>query len=388
MTRGKLVLIVGHSFVKWAERRAEAAWEPHLGLRSTNVQWYGEGGMKWSQILPVVLSTGLRPDVLVIHAGGNDLGLQRSVDLLSSMKEHISALQKITSATVMFSGITERCVWRWGDGRKSNKARKFINSAMAQYTADNGGVFIDNKEIKHERGELFRISINLLVVKVHKVKSFCWGQVAEEPWIITYNKMLFRVIISPQNIQKVRLDPVPDSVDGLKLELKSRLQLKDPFDLQYEDEDFHDFCNLTCIADLSKDKTANQRMRTAALLGLPWYMRETPSKFLKICEPSDREEDEIKGVVIGILVVVENVMEPLPAFYNDVALVIEEEVVMRHLSDIPNAFLNLMGLVYALNLNYPRELKFTFEVIQRLFIGVGSESCTARVHSLKSKLLR
>lgn len=59
----------------------------------------------------------------------------------------------------------------------------------------------------------------------------------------------------------------------------------------------------------------------------------------------------IKGVVIGILVVVENVMEPLPEFYNDVALVIEEEVVMRHLSDIPNAFLNLMGLVYALNLD-------------------------------------
>ncbi|XP_065131505.1 uncharacterized protein [Paramisgurnus dabryanus] len=104
--------------------------------------------------------------------------------------------------------------------------------------------------------------------------------------------------------------------------------------------------------------------------------------------PSDRDEDVIKGMVIGILVVVENVMEPLPEFYNDVALVIEEEVVMRHLSDIPNAFLNLMGLVYALNLDYPKELKFTFEVIQRLFIGVGSESCTARVHSLKSKLLR
>ncbi len=92
--------------------------------------------------------------------------------------------------------------------------------------------------------------------------------------------------------------------------------------------------------------------------------------------------------MIGILVVVEDVMDPLPAFYNDVALMIEEEVVMRHLSDIPNAFLNLMGLVYALNLDYPKELKFTFEVIQHLFIGVGSDSCSARVHSLKSKLLR
>ncbi|XP_057184230.1 sterile alpha motif domain-containing protein 3-like [Triplophysa rosa] len=475
--------------------------------------------------------------------------------------------------------------------------------------------------------------------------------------------MLFRVIISPQNIKKVRLDPVPDSVDGLKFELKSRLQLKDPFDLQYEDEDFHDFCNLTCLADLPKDKVtlkvlstpcpdtssdssldtailsessspltssasihsesyaarsqpwptafpiplfvydAELRLRQGneafrkygTLLSIPrdmkieileklaetiysykaypgneeiesvasaliekhpclkepsstsgWYgwkisikfkmgnyrqkLRDAGCQELKVnsekrglgetrgkrnkvkkprrCEtnflpdlpqgkdregldkerdqiavemtkrtpditfvdaamsstyslrrqevieeeppvsqmkvrwptlfterqiskeftrlvskdlsksffegldghiskliqlfrskryedipeitsileslhkdPSDREEDVIKGVVIGILVVVENVIEPLPSFYNDV-------VVMRHLRDIPNAFLNLMGLVYALNLDYPKELKFTCEVIQHLFIGLGSDSCTARVHSLKSKLLQ
>ncbi|KAA0716598.1 hypothetical protein E1301_Tti019190 [Triplophysa tibetana] len=64
-------------------------------------------------------------------------------------------------------------------------------------------------------------------------------------------------------------------------------------------------------------------MKTAALLGLQWYMREISSKFMKICEPSDLEEDVIKGVVIGILVVVENVMEPLPALYKDVALTAE-----------------------------------------------------------------
>lgn len=149
-------MIVGHSFVKWAERRAEASWEPNLGLQSTRVQWLGKGGMRWSQLLPAVLSSGLRPDVLVIHAGGNDLGLLRSLDLLSSMKEDVSALQKITNATVIFSGITERCVWRWGEGPKMNKARKFINSAMAHYMADTGGVFIDNKEITQKRSELFR----------------------------------------------------------------------------------------------------------------------------------------------------------------------------------------------------------------------------------------
>lgn len=65
---------------------------------------------------------------------------------------------------------------------------------------------------------------------------------------------LLRVIISPQDIRKLRLDSVPDSVDGLKLVLKNKLQLSQLFDLQYKDEDFRDFCNLTCIDDLPKEK--------------------------------------------------------------------------------------------------------------------------------------
>ncbi len=58
--------------------------------------------------------------------------------------------------------------------------------------------------------------------------------------------MLLRVIISPQDIRKLRLDSVPDSVDGLKLQLRSS------FVVLYEDEDFKDFCNLTCVDDLPK----------------------------------------------------------------------------------------------------------------------------------------
>lgn len=104
-------------------------------------------------------------------------------------------------------------------------------------------------------------------------------------------------------------------------------------------------------------------------------------------KPTDPEEDVIKGMVIGVLLVVEDVKEPLPASYNDVALVIEERIVIRDLGDVPNAFVNLMGLQYMLNLDYPKDLKYTFEVIQRLFMGIGLDSCTPWVHSLKNILL-
>ncbi|KAF3837685.1 hypothetical protein F7725_009453, partial [Dissostichus mawsoni] len=122
-----------------------------------------------------------------------------------------------------------------------------------------------------------------------------------------------------------------------------------------------------------RTSASNQRKRAAVLQGLPWYMRENPSTFMKMCEPTDPEEDVIKGMVIGILSVVEDVKEPLPASYNDVALVIEEKIVIRHLGDVPNAFVNLMGLQYMLNLDYPKDLKYTFEVIQSLFMGIGLE---------------
>lgn len=86
--------------------------------------------------------------------------------------------------------------------------------------------------------------------------------------------------------------------------------------------------------------------------------------FVFVCfcmKPTDPEEDVIKGMVIGILLVSEDVKGPLS--YSDVAIVIEEKIVVRHLGDVPNAFVNLMGLLYMLNLDYPKDLKYTFEMI-------------------------
>ena len=104
-------------------------------------------------------------------------------------------------------------------------------------------------------------------------------------------------------------------------------------------------------------------------------------------KPTVPGEDVIKGMWIGILLVVEDLKKPLLVSYNDVAIVIEERIVMRHLGDVPNAFVNVMGLLYMLNLDYPKDLKYNFDVNQRLFMGIGSEMCTPRVHSLKNKLL-
>ena len=76
-------------------------------------------------------------------------------------------------------------------------------------------------------------------------------------------------------------------------------------------------------------------------------------------------------MVTGILLGAEDVKEPLRVSYNDVAIVIAEKIVMCHLREVPNAFVNLMGLLYMLNLDYPKDLKYTFEVTQRCSWELG-----------------
>lgn len=63
--------------------------------------------------------------------------------------------------------------------------------------------------------------------------------------------MWLRVFISPQNIRKVQLPQLPDSVDNLIAELKSKLEIQEDFLIQYVDPDFgNELCNLTDISVL------------------------------------------------------------------------------------------------------------------------------------------
>ena len=66
----------------------------------------------------------------------------------------------------------------------------------------------------------------------------------------------------------------------------------------------------------------------------------------------------------------------------DVAVILEEKIVIHKLRDVPHAFAVLMGLLYNLNIDYPKGLKYTFEVMQKVFMGIGSATCSAKVLGL------
>ncbi|KAL6455036.1 hypothetical protein MHYP_G00365210 [Metynnis hypsauchen] len=128
--------------------------------------------------------------------------------------------------------------------------------------------------------------------------------------------------------------------------------------------------------------------KSAVLEGLPLFLREDPTKLFKKCLGTDPEDGQTKGVSVGVLVVLEDEVSVASSSANiqNISIVLEETIVLEKLSDIPTGLAYLFGLIYALNLSYPKELKYTFDAVQNVFMELGS-GCTQRVQSLQNKLL-
>ncbi|KAI9537956.1 hypothetical protein NQZ68_019295 [Dissostichus eleginoides] len=128
----------------------------------------------------------------------------------------------------------------------------------------------------------------------------------------------------------------------------------------------------------------SEKRRSAALLGLPYFMKENPSNFIKFCEATDSEEAAaVNGVDVGVLIVTEE-REPaaLPKNIADVAVILEGRIVLRKLRDVPTGFAVLMGILYSLNIDYPKGLKYTFEVIQKIHTPAAPPATSSHLPGL------
>lgn len=67
--------------------------------------------------------------------------------------------------------------------------------------------------------------------------------------------MLLRVILSQEDIRRVTIDNMPETVDGLHLMLKNKLGLEGDLVVQFQDPEFdNELCNLSSMSELPKDK--------------------------------------------------------------------------------------------------------------------------------------
>ena len=68
---------------------------------------------------------------------------------------------------------------------------------------------------------------------------------------------------------------------------------------------------------------------------------------------------------------------------EDIGIVLESQVVLQELDNVAWATAMLFGLMYALNLNYPPELKYAFERLQELVMELEGNTLSKKYKSSK-----
>ncbi|XP_066539632.1 uncharacterized protein [Hoplias malabaricus] len=131
-------------------------------------------------------------------------------------------------------------------------------------------------------------------------------------------------------------------------------------------------------------------LRTLALRGLPVILGDNTEDFFKTCFDAD-DEQMFSSIATGILIVErdEGGHHPHSLCLNplSVGIILEGKVVMDNLHDLPQAMCLLFGLTYALHLDYPKCMSYTFEFIQRVILGLGHNKLKPKLQSLLNQLL-
>ncbi len=153
-----MIWIIGSSYIRRGEEAAYEKFGENFGLNA-KVEWFGKGGMRWNGVLPrfyAELSTKSPPDILVIHAGGNDLGLMSAKELASVMRKELMQLRaEFPAMTIAYSCINERQAWRYGRPGKINKERKTVNTCMRKAVGNFGGEVIEHPLLRYFDENIF-----------------------------------------------------------------------------------------------------------------------------------------------------------------------------------------------------------------------------------------
>ncbi|KAG9471131.1 hypothetical protein GDO78_015702 [Eleutherodactylus coqui] len=160
----KTIWIVGNSFVHWAQvRAARQPYGTQLGLPQNRCQvfWFGEKDLWWSGILQLMAKAAeqtLPPDILVIHAGGNDLTSLRLSRLIQRIQADIhSWMAKWPWLKVVWSKIIQRKVWlTTGRIQQVEQKRRKVNTIITNFLKSKGGSFVDHDNINFKCSNLYR----------------------------------------------------------------------------------------------------------------------------------------------------------------------------------------------------------------------------------------
>lgn len=93
----------------------------------------------------------------------------------------------------------------------------------------------------------------------------------------------------------------------------------------------------------------------------------------------------LNGASVTILTILQD--DDAGTSVRDQAVVLEGDIVLHNTPDLSTVLAYLFGLLYALNIDYPKQMRYTFEAIQAIFFELGGSRCSQHIRSLKTKPL-
>lgn len=70
----------------------------------------------------------------------------------------------------------------------------------------------------------------------------------------------------------------------------------------------------------------------------------------------------------------------------DIGIVIEGETVLNELNSVTSACALLLGLIYVLNLAYPKSLRYTFEFFQKVLMELDVQKMSPKLNAIYGKM--
>ncbi|RXN15295.1 hypothetical protein ROHU_008788 [Labeo rohita] len=120
------------------------------------------------------------------------------------------------------------------------------------------------------------------------------------------------------------------------------------------------------IYDLQEQRDVNMR-RALVLCALPVYLREDASKFLRTYNSADGPD--LTDTPLALLTVVTDDTTDASLFSPEtICIVVEDEILVSGPTNLADSFLLLFGYIYALDLQYPKNLELTFTFIQKVVV--------------------
>ncbi|XP_037620015.1 uncharacterized protein LOC119484907 [Sebastes umbrosus] len=134
--------------------------------------------------------------------------------------------------------------------------------------------------------------------------------------------------------------------------------------------------NILKVLDQSLE--VNQK-RECLLKCLILYLGEDVDKLIKeyLVVQKDEAETELERCTMAVFVIREE-EDPLQP-PHDIGIVLEGVEVLNELPSVAHACAMLFGFIYALNLSYPGELKYTFDALQKIFMDIEPKKMTRKV---------